>query len=892
MRVQGSDRGSQRQDRPEQVRSGPTTDREEAAPRATGVDRSPGELLALQRAVGNRAVGLTLQRDRDQHEHGADCGHLPADPVQRTVDPGQRSVDPVQRSVASVLGSAGRPLDDSTRTDMESRLGADFSDVRIHDDAAARESATGVGARAYTSGNHVVIGAGGGDRHTLAHELTHVIQQRLGPVAGTDDGSGLRVSDPGDRFEREAEANAHRALASTPTSATGAATAEPSDAPAPVAAGPTVQRALIAQVTANAEAQVEGLNIVGRPDSPYSGTMGDHTTGFVVHKEALRRAVAGRSATEAAGAIMDLVKTVDALPSQKLVANLEGKHKERFDESRTKLDEQHKEITTGDGGLLSLQSMAETFLQYRELVPLTTIKVNEGSQGLAGKGQGESGHHRVLTNPSATSDQIQQAVLGLLGDLAVTMVATASSAQLPEMAPGLKDESSDERVRLILLQHLKSIEEAYPTALTTAWPGHSPELSEPLAWLTEQLQPKIEARKTADRVHYEEKLKKVDETIQLKLLGTSTQKEKEAVWSEWREQRAELVEGLERNGGTAPAEPTGVLEGRRQRKPASQPSAAEPSARTGAAKSAAKSSKAKSSGASSKAKSTSADPADLVADLEAVKLSAEQDPGGETSAEGGGVAESVEETAAGASSTVDADPIMAETSAAPVASRITLEGELIKGYESAGRPPSPFPGGTMGAHTTAWTVYLDLVRAKVVGKSVPDAAAGIDSLFAEAVGTYVDRQDKFGESGPLKELVRETRDRLEEAVSDAKEATGQLAAIRLQTAINELLTLWNYIPGATLESADTGGKGEGTTRKALLAHEQDGKLTPSQAENHLWQLLDLNVVDNEDDQKMLVEHHYDLVSVAYPKSVETARLKKDPDKLLARWKKFVSGKST
>ena len=35
-----------------------------------------------------------------------------------------------------------------------------------------------------------------------------------GPVAGTDDGTGLRISDPCDRFEREAEANAARALRS------------------------------------------------------------------------------------------------------------------------------------------------------------------------------------------------------------------------------------------------------------------------------------------------------------------------------------------------------------------------------------------------------------------------------------------------------------------------------------------------------------------------------------------------------------------------------------------------------------------------------------------------------------------------------------------------------
>ncbi len=95
---------------------------------------------------------------------------------------------------------------------MENRLGADFSDVRIHDDSAAKASAAEVGARAYTSGSHVVIGDGGGDKRTLAHELTHVIQQRQGPVAGADNGSGLKVSDPSDRFEREAEANAARAM--------------------------------------------------------------------------------------------------------------------------------------------------------------------------------------------------------------------------------------------------------------------------------------------------------------------------------------------------------------------------------------------------------------------------------------------------------------------------------------------------------------------------------------------------------------------------------------------------------------------------------------------------------------------------------------------------------
>lgn len=140
-------------------------------------------ILSLQRTAGNAAVtGLVEAR---RHRRSA---------------------------VPDVLRSPGQPLDDGTRADMEARLGADFSDVRLHTGTTARASAAEVGARAYTSGSHIVLGTGGNDRHTLAHELTHVLQQRQGPVAGTDNGAGLRISDPADRFEREAEVNARRAL--------------------------------------------------------------------------------------------------------------------------------------------------------------------------------------------------------------------------------------------------------------------------------------------------------------------------------------------------------------------------------------------------------------------------------------------------------------------------------------------------------------------------------------------------------------------------------------------------------------------------------------------------------------------------------------------------------
>lgn len=192
---------------------------------------TPGAAAALQRAVGNAAFSAALA-GQEQHRHGPGCGHNAPPTVQRS-------------AVHEVLRAPGRPLDEPVRADMETRLGADFSDVRVHTDASAHESAEAVQAHAYTSGSHIVFQRGRYDtssasgRHMLAHELTHVIQQRNGPVAGTDRGDGTRVSDPSDRFEREAEATASRVLSSEVQR-----TADPAPVPAHGTAGgrPPVQR--------------------------------------------------------------------------------------------------------------------------------------------------------------------------------------------------------------------------------------------------------------------------------------------------------------------------------------------------------------------------------------------------------------------------------------------------------------------------------------------------------------------------------------------------------------------------------------------------------------------------------------------------------------------------
>jgi uncharacterized protein DUF4157/NleD-like pathogen effector protein (putative zinc metallopeptidase) len=107
--------------------------------------------------------------------------------------------------VHDVLRTPGRPLDAATRAFMEPRFGRDFSQVRIHTDGQAAESANVVNAHAYTVGPHIAFGAGryaprtSDGRRLLAHELAHVVQQQHSSAPTTrrrrsDDRSNDRAS--------------------------------------------------------------------------------------------------------------------------------------------------------------------------------------------------------------------------------------------------------------------------------------------------------------------------------------------------------------------------------------------------------------------------------------------------------------------------------------------------------------------------------------------------------------------------------------------------------------------------------------------------------------------------------------------------------------------------
>ena len=124
--------------------------------------------------------------------HSAVSGAAPS--IQRFTGQSTGDAGTAPASVDRVLSGSGSPLDPAIQQDMGQRFGHDFSQVRVHTDSAAEQSAQDVNAHAYTVGHNIVFGAGGfapgshEGRKLIAHELTHVVQQT--GAAGTHAGQG------------------------------------------------------------------------------------------------------------------------------------------------------------------------------------------------------------------------------------------------------------------------------------------------------------------------------------------------------------------------------------------------------------------------------------------------------------------------------------------------------------------------------------------------------------------------------------------------------------------------------------------------------------------------------------------------------------------------------
>ena len=99
------------------------------------------------------------------------------------------AVDEQTSSAIERLRGRGDGLPGTVRSEMENAFGVDFSAVRVHRSGQSAQLNAVVGARAFTTGEDIVLGGSAPEldtdpgRRLLAHELTHVLQNRGGEVA-------------------------------------------------------------------------------------------------------------------------------------------------------------------------------------------------------------------------------------------------------------------------------------------------------------------------------------------------------------------------------------------------------------------------------------------------------------------------------------------------------------------------------------------------------------------------------------------------------------------------------------------------------------------------------------------------------------------------------------
>jgi len=138
-------------------------------------------VMAMPEAAVQRKCDNCAQEDKQKEQVDPEKKD---EEIQRKEIAGAATLAPAGAAAIATSRGGGQPLPASERAFFEPRLGANLGRVRIHADEQAARLSANLAARAFTVGGDVYFGGGeyrpGDDagRRLIAHELTHVQQQR------------------------------------------------------------------------------------------------------------------------------------------------------------------------------------------------------------------------------------------------------------------------------------------------------------------------------------------------------------------------------------------------------------------------------------------------------------------------------------------------------------------------------------------------------------------------------------------------------------------------------------------------------------------------------------------------------------------------------------------
>lgn len=607
--------------------------------------------------------------------------------------------------------------------------------------------------------------------------------------------------------------------------------------------------------------RISEVQVAGRPDSVFSGSMGDHTTAFSVHAEGIKQQLTGQTYAEGFRTLKDLKGKLANLPGYKLIANLEDSHRERFDAALAKLEAELQAIEQvlapseeaaassaasaseskgGDSANNSylasqIQKIVHHYLEVRELIPLSTFNIREKS-ALGGRGKGEGRYVDVLRNYKAAQDASYKGPSNAEAEIAIekmfdlsssaAVLGTANPQMLSQMAPGVvpKPDSSGSVVAApdpakmlgeVWTQHLLSIETSFPEVAAIAKSskmadkfkgGNVKEVlgGEAMKDLGQEL---ISFNTSLEEIQKQYGMlapiqkKGRDAFAKAKAEGNLTGKKGVVAYLALNAAKEECDAAIERVVVIESLlSALGSSEGKKGHSGLLKQVLADVWG-----------------GIDALWKADAGGAADAKVEAASFQTGAKYHALLDSARAARDQSEATSSGDNGISYVSETQKTALQTARGGMGVQISVDEDgIIDGFESDGRTQSPFKG-TMGAHTIAWVLHIEHIKKGMVGKSLDEALAHANTDLLAFMGKVEQTLDAGNKGNAAQKSRRgELGGKIREMGAQITSKTIPGAKLPfLQTFISNILAYTNLIPGITRIASNTNGRGEPAAKQGM-----------------------------------------------------------------------------